>query len=82
MRGPRSLWALLMGLALMSDGARGFGYTECLMRPDNDVDDVIEDSKSVTLECTFDSYVESCTWTHNEPMNERRGSSTQDPDFK
>ena len=24
----------------------------------------------MTIQCNFDDRVESCTWTHNEPMNE------------
>ncbi len=67
---------------LFSSPASAFQDVNCEMRPDNDEDNVIEDSKSVTLECTFDARVESCTWTHNEPMNENRGSTDSDYDFK
>ena len=77
--GALTLLLVLTGPAML---ASAFQETDCVMRPDNDEDNVIEDSKSVTLECSFDSRVESCTWTHNEPMNERRGSSDVEPDFR
>lgn len=39
------------------------------MNPDNDETNVIGESDSVTLECSFDGQPETCIWTHNEPMN-------------
>ena len=38
--------------------------------PETTEDSVVDEGDSVTIQCNFDDAVESCTWTHNEPMNE------------
>ena len=30
----------------------------------------VDESDSFTMECSFDSEVQACVWTHHEPMNE------------
>ncbi len=70
------LLAVLPLLASAAVGSRQkrFAAQSCMMTPDNTLEDVIEDANSVTLQCTFDDEIESCTWVHNEPMNENRNA--------
>ncbi len=65
---------LLLVCLLSVPAARSFQYTECAMRPDNDEENVIEDSKTVSLECSFDAEVSSCTIYHNEPEQDKNSA--------
>ena len=46
--------------------------------PDTTEDSVVDEGDSVTIQCNFDDNVESCTWTHNEPMNENNQADSFD----
>ena len=73
---------VLICLAAMCHGSsfnkrvKRFSQNSCYMNPDNNEDTVVEERDTVRLDCNFDSDVETCIWTHNEPMNDGRGSSS------
>ncbi len=69
-------------LMLLFGAAAAFSESNCGMSPDNDEDNVIDQSGQVTLQCSFDNPVKSCLWMHNEPMNEERGNSDDPADIE
>ena len=70
--------AMLLSATSEAIGVREkrFSQRSCYMNPDNNEDTVMEEGDTVRLDCNFDSNVETCIWTHNEPMNDGRGSSS------
>jgi len=55
-----------------------FATQSCSSSPETTEDSVVDEGDSVTIQCNFDDRVESCTWTHNEPMNENNQADSFD----
>ncbi|TRY70922.1 hypothetical protein TCAL_16383, partial [Tigriopus californicus] len=58
----------LVPLALVAV-VQGFSITNCAMTPQNDEDNPVPERETVSLDCSFESTVESCLWVHDEPLN-------------
>ncbi len=62
--------------------SKRLAVTNCQTNPVTTKESVLEDAKTVQITCTFDSAVETCLWTHVEPIKEGTSSNNNVFDIK
>lgn len=60
--------------------SKRFAASSCQMTPSNTADMVVDKNQPVKLTCNFDSTVQSCIWSHYNPLNDGMGG-TAEPDI-